>query len=196
MKSSVWMKLLRTRTSAEALETVQEARRMSEVWGMDNAVKHIWRTFEKAYATDHYPTQDILNELIHGPEIPHADATAMRRFMNRCQAALTTMEYDDTVKVTLNSSQHQDAIARRLGDTVFQEWSSRRHHLKAKQKTVTFSTFCDWLQVKTRVLSDCEEQHLKSAVTRIHPAPGVRQSTDCIPADTAPIPAEPGEGAK
>ena len=150
----MWLKLLRTRTTSEALETVQEARKMSEVWGVENTVEHIWRAFEKAYATDHYPTQDILNDLLHGPEVLQTDPKAMRRFMTTCQTALTTLEYDEAMKATLNSHQHQYAIARRLGETLHHEWKLRRQHLKTKQKTVTFSIFCNWFQVRTTVLSE------------------------------------------
>ena len=122
MTSSRWMKLLLVRTESEALEVVQEARKMSEVWGTDTSVLHIWKSFEKAYATDRSPTQDLLNDILYGPDIPHSGSGALRRFMNRCQTALTAMDYDDTVKVTLNSSQNQNAITMRLGDRVFEEW--------------------------------------------------------------------------
>ena len=134
---------------------------MSEVWGLEGAVKHIWDTFEAAYATKRLPTQDIMNDLLHGPVIPHADAKTMRRFMVRCRTALNTTTYDKTVEATLDSSENQNAIVRRLGNTVYQEWVARRNHLESKQKTVTFSTLCEWLKVKTKNLSDYEEPQIQ-----------------------------------
>ena len=78
--------------------------------------------------------------------------------MSKCQTALTTIEHDAAMKASLDSTQHQETIARRLGDTAADEWKFRKLDLLAKQKTVTFSTFCDWLQIKTRILSDKETQ--------------------------------------
>ena len=136
---------------------------MTEVWGTANSVKHIWGTFDNAFSTDfHDPTQDLLNDLLHGPRIPHTDRKALWRFANKCRTALAAMQYDDSLTAILNSSQHQHAIAKRLGDALLREWCARRYKLRAERKEVSFSEFCDWTQTQARILSDCEEQNFQS----------------------------------
>ena len=74
MTPELWLKLLQTRTKAAALQIVQEFRRAQEMVGPEETLELIWKAFEKQYAAERTPGQDILSDLMTGAIINRSNS--------------------------------------------------------------------------------------------------------------------------
>ena len=73
MTSDMWLKLLQHRTESAALAIVQESRRIQEMVGHEETLNLIWSAFDKQYAAERTPGQDILNDLMTGTIVSSSD---------------------------------------------------------------------------------------------------------------------------
>ena len=126
MKSDMWLRLLAVRTQGYANQIVRENKAAQEILGPRATVEQIWSTFEKWYAPDKNPGQDLLKGLMSSTEIRTSDMKSLWGFIGQCTLAAKAMSHDETVRTTLTAQHNQELIAKRLGEAALGEWKMYR----------------------------------------------------------------------
>ena len=131
--------------------------------GLEGTLELIWRAFEKQYAAERTPGQDILRDLMTGAILNRSNSESYWKFVHQCTMAARAMKHNEIVKATLMVPHNQEMIARRLGHGGFEEWTFYRQKQLRKNRTTTFQTFCEWIETKAATIQACETKEQTQA---------------------------------
>ena len=141
-----WMDLIHARTTKEANAAIQPARLLQRETSPEEALDIAWQFLDKRFSTSQMPSQQLLDDSLHGPIITSSSVT---EFAHQCQAAVLLRRSHPGSLTSLDELTTQKNLFNRLNDDLHLKWYEYKcTHL---QKTPTFEEFSRWIDAQSEI---------------------------------------------
>ena len=127
-----WLELLEHRTVGQALDLVKDAGSLVGEFTMDKIVAAIWKELDRLYLPKMKRSDDILNDLMHGPVVHRNNFKTLEEFSNKCYLMNILSESDYELKIIASRPSTMTGLVRRLDDTLQDLWLYEERENKAK----------------------------------------------------------------
>ena len=140
------MDLIHARTTKEANAAIQPARLLQRETSPEEALDIAWHFLDKRFSTSQMPSQQLLDDILHGPIITSSSVT---EFAHQCQAAVLLRRSHPGSLTSLDELTTQKNLFNRLNDDLHLKWYEYKcTHL---QKTPTFEEFSRWIDAQSEI---------------------------------------------
>ena len=109
-----------------------------------------WSALDKRYFTAQRPSQQLIQQLLHGPTVNSDEPGALSTFAEVCEAIVFLKSQNQTAFASLDEWSTQQAIYSRLAKPLFDKWYEHQW-VTLQTTTASFEQFSGWINGQARV---------------------------------------------
>ena len=88
LNAAQWLELLKARTKGEALKVIKDATNLLMPESTpEDTLRITWEFLDERFLTSQQPSQEILNTIVHGPQITLSNVALLTNFAQACASA-------------------------------------------------------------------------------------------------------------
>ena len=145
LSSDQWFELLKHRTTGSALSLVKDSGSLVGELTMDKIVASIWEELNRLYLPKMKRSDDILNELMHGPVVFHDNLAKLEDFSKKCHLMNQLSQADPELRIISSRPSTIVGLVRRLDKILQNEWLDEEKRLKRNKEQVSLTEFHEWM---------------------------------------------------
>ena len=109
-----------------------------------------WSALDKRYFTAQRPSQQLLQQLLHGPTVNSDEPGTLSTFADICESVVFLKSQHPTAFASLDEYSTQQAIYSRLAKPLFDKWYEHQW-VTLQATTVSFEQFSGWINGQAMV---------------------------------------------
>ena len=152
LNASQWLELLKARTKGEALKVVQDTTNLLMPESTpEDTLRITWEFLDERFLTSQQPSQEILNTIVHGPQITLSNVALLTNFAQACASAQCLRNGGSKTFSPLENQTTQENVFDRLDAELNRKWFKYRMKNGLQQDPIPFEQFAEWIRTQSRI---------------------------------------------